>query len=145
MRRLVDRTETLARQVRVDLRGREVGVTEELLHGAEVGAPLEQMGGVGVTERVWMERLPVGQRMPGDDPARVAGGEATAPGVEEHGVGRRALGHQLRSTVGEVPAQRRLRRLTERDAALLRALAEDREEPAFRVERFEREPAALAD
>jgi hypothetical protein len=36
----------------VDLRGAHVGVTEEFLQCADVGAILEEMGGEGVTECV---------------------------------------------------------------------------------------------
>src|SRR5260370_32397884 len=88
MRGVVDGSEALARQVRVDLRRREVCVSEQLLHGPEVGAPLEQVRRVRVAERVRMERLAIGQWMAGDDAPRVAGGESPAPGVEEHRVGR---------------------------------------------------------
>ena len=38
--------------VRVDLRGGEIGVAQHLLDGPQVGAPLEQVGGEGVTQRV---------------------------------------------------------------------------------------------
>src|SRR5688572_7869561 len=40
----VGRPEPLTADVRVPLRGRHVGVPEELLHGAEVRAPVEQVG-----------------------------------------------------------------------------------------------------
>src|SRR5215470_13521444 len=36
----------------IDLRGRDVGVTQELLHRAQIGTALEQMAGKGVTEYV---------------------------------------------------------------------------------------------
>ena len=42
----------LARQVGVELGGREVGVPEHLLHRAKVAASREQVGGERVTERV---------------------------------------------------------------------------------------------
>src|SRR5215471_6537836 len=104
MRGVVDGAEAFARQVRVDLGGREIGVAEQLLHGAEVRTSLEQMGGVRVSERVRMERLPVGQRVTGDEAAGVTGGETPAPGVEEHGIGRSPLGHETGPAVREVPA-----------------------------------------
>ena len=44
--------EPLARHVGVDLRGRDVGVAEQQLHGAQVGAVVEQVGGEGVAQRV---------------------------------------------------------------------------------------------
>src|SRR5829696_6879415 len=77
VRRVVDRAEAFARQVRVDLRGGKVCVPEQLLHGTQVGAPFEQVGRERVAERVWMQCLAVGQRMAGDDAPRVTGGETS--------------------------------------------------------------------
>src|SRR6266850_2217844 len=51
----VDAAEPLAIDVRVDLRGRDVGVTEHLLHRPEVGAVLEEMRGEGMPENVRAE------------------------------------------------------------------------------------------
>jgi hypothetical protein len=63
MRGVVDGAEALARQVCVDLRGGQVGMPEQFLDGAEVGAPLEQVGGVRVAEHVRVEGPAVGQRV----------------------------------------------------------------------------------
>ena len=41
--------------VRVDHGGLDVGVAEQFLHGADVGAELQQMRGEGVTQRVWLD------------------------------------------------------------------------------------------
>lgn len=38
--------------VRVNLRGRDVGVTEHFLNGAQIGAVLQQMRGETMTQRV---------------------------------------------------------------------------------------------
>ena len=67
----------------VDLRRTYIGVPEELLDGSEVGAALEQVGGVGVPQSVGMEGAAVGERMPGEHPPRVPGGQAVAAGVHE--------------------------------------------------------------
>ena len=45
----------LARHVGVDLRGGNVGVAEQHLHHAQVGAMVEQVGGEGVAQRVRRE------------------------------------------------------------------------------------------
>ena len=88
MRRVVDRLQAVAGEVGVDLRGREVGVAEQLLHDPEVGAALEEVRGVRVTQHVRMQRPAVGERVRGDDTVRLAGRDrATATG-EEHDVGR---------------------------------------------------------
>jgi hypothetical protein len=52
-----DVAQALAAHVGVDLRGGEVLVTEELLHAAQVGAAVEQVGGEGVAQRVRMGGL----------------------------------------------------------------------------------------
>ena len=38
----------------VDLRGGEVGMSKHLLHGAQVRAPLEKVGGEGVPQQMRM-------------------------------------------------------------------------------------------
>ena len=42
----------LAREVQIDRRVREIGVTEQQLNGAQVGAGFEQMGRVRVPQRI---------------------------------------------------------------------------------------------
>src|SRR6185295_9177224 len=42
-------------KVRVDLRGGDVGVTEQLLHAAQILTRFKQMGGEGMTEEVWID------------------------------------------------------------------------------------------
>ncbi len=52
MRLRVDAFEVIARDVRVDLRGCQAGVPQELLHDPEVGAAIEQVRGERVAEDV---------------------------------------------------------------------------------------------
>jgi hypothetical protein len=47
----------LARDVGVDLRGRDVGVAEQQLHHAQVGAVVEQVRGEGVAQHVRRDAL----------------------------------------------------------------------------------------
>ena len=47
----------LARHVGVDLRRRDVGVAEQQLHHAQVGAVVDQVGGEGVAQYVRRDRL----------------------------------------------------------------------------------------
>ena len=42
----------LLQHMRIDLRRRNVGVAEQLLHGAQVGAVLQQMAGEGMAQHV---------------------------------------------------------------------------------------------
>ena len=52
VRGVVDGAQPLPTDMSVTLGGGEVGVTEQLLHGAEVGATVEQVGGEGVAQGV---------------------------------------------------------------------------------------------
>ena len=52
MGRVVDGAEALTADVSVPLGGGQIGVTQQLLHRAEVGAPVEQVCGEGVPEGV---------------------------------------------------------------------------------------------
>src|SRR5204863_10113383 len=82
---VVDTAQALAADVGVDLRGSQVGVAEQLLHGPEVGAPVEQMGGEGVAQGVRMRRR---RRAPVEDAANVPRRETTAALVQEQRVPR---------------------------------------------------------
>ena len=57
MKLLVDRPQVFPIDVRVDLGRGEVGVTQHLLHGAEVGATLEKVSREGVAKRVRSDPL----------------------------------------------------------------------------------------
>ena len=57
MKLLVHAPEILAIDVRVDLRRRNVDVSEHLLDGAQIGAALEQVRREGVTQRVRRDGL----------------------------------------------------------------------------------------
>jgi hypothetical protein len=52
--------------VRVDLSGRDVGMSEQALHRSEVGAPVQQMAGEGVPEHMRRDALGI---EPGPDRA----------------------------------------------------------------------------
>ena len=45
-------SEPLLYDMGIDLRGGNVGVAEKLLHRAQIGAPLQEMAGKGVTQHV---------------------------------------------------------------------------------------------
>ena len=93
MMRGVERFEAFARDVGVDLRRRDVGMAEQQLDDAEVGAVVEQVGGEGVAQDV--RRQLVGgdgglQRVALDQlPEGLAGHRGTAAGDEQ---GRRSGG-----------------------------------------------------
>ena len=54
-----DLLQALFEDVGVDLRRRDVGVAEELLHRAQVGAAIEQVAGEGVAQDVRADALGV--------------------------------------------------------------------------------------
>jgi hypothetical protein len=49
---LVQGLQPLARHMRVDLRGRDIGMAEEELHHSQVGPVIEQMRCESVTQRM---------------------------------------------------------------------------------------------
>ena len=110
--------------VGVPLGGGHVGVTEQLLHGAEVRAAVEQVGREGVPQRV---RVGGPRRTAVQDAAHVAGRQAPAPLVaEQRGTGLRR--HHLVAH-GQPGAECGGRRGAEGHAALLGALAPHRHRP----------------
>src|SRR5271156_3383158 len=52
MKRAMHLAQVALREMGVNLRGRDVAVTEHLLHGAQIGAALEQMRGEAMPQRV---------------------------------------------------------------------------------------------
>ena len=56
MRRVVRLGQVLEIQPRVDLCGGDVGVAQQLLHGAQVAAGLQQMAGERMPQHVRMHR-----------------------------------------------------------------------------------------
>ena len=50
---LDEAAETLLDDMGIDLRGRNIGMAEQLLHRAQIGTTLEQMAGEGMAEHVW--------------------------------------------------------------------------------------------
>ena len=84
----------LVGDVGVDLGGREVGVAEHLLDAAQVGAALEQVGGEGVAEQMWVDALglePGDLGQPAQDQEGAGAGERAAARVQEElGRGRRS-------------------------------------------------------
>ena len=52
MRTCIDLPEALTRDVRVQLRGGDAGVTQQLLDDSQVGTALEQVRGETMTQRV---------------------------------------------------------------------------------------------
>jgi hypothetical protein len=72
--------EPLPTDMGVALRGRHIGMTEQLLHGAQVGAPIEQMRREGVPKRMRMGRC---RRTSIEDSAHIARRETATPLVAE--------------------------------------------------------------
>ena len=118
-------------------------MTEQLLHGAQVGAAVEQVGGEGVAQGVGVG----GRGRPAvEDAAHVAGREAAAPLVEEQRVAVGAPRRERRVAGPSEPrAQRVDGRLAERDGPLLAALAPHDRPAPVEVEVAGPEGAQLAD
>ena len=100
MRRVVDLGQVLEVELRVDLRGRDVGVAEQLLHRAQVAAGLQQVRGERVAQHV---RVHV-RRQAGLQRQRASG--ASAPGWRVSRVPRRLTKSAGSSARGQLRAQR---------------------------------------
>src|SRR5208337_5421631 len=59
----MDLAQVAFREMGVNLRGRDVGMAEHLLHRAQIGAALQKMGREAVSERVWAD--PIESRVTG--------------------------------------------------------------------------------
>src|SRR5687767_1293020 len=69
----MNRAKVFAIDVGVDLGGREIGMSQHLLHGAEIRSALEQMGGKAVPQRMRRDAL--------GDPGPLSGAANDAPGT----------------------------------------------------------------
>ena len=78
------RPQSLLAHVSVQLGGGKVAVPQKFLHRTEVGAPVEEVGGVGVAQGVGVGRT---RRPAVQDAPDVSGREAFSTLVEEEGVG----------------------------------------------------------
>ena len=80
---VVDGAQPLSADVSVALGGGQIGVTQQLLHRPQVGAPVEQVRGERVAQGVGVGGS---GRTAVEDAPHVAGREAVAPPVEEQRV-----------------------------------------------------------
>src|SRR5438477_499194 len=146
MIRLVHGPEIVPVDVSVKLRGREVRVTEHLLHRAQVGAALEQVGGERVAQGVRCDAL--GQPCePGgalDDPPGPDARQGRAAGIEKYDPPSLAP-VEARSDLAYVQRHRTQGATTQRDDPLFRALAEDPGHAVLVQHILEREPYQLGD
>src|SRR4029077_8782852 len=116
--------------VRVDLRGRGVGVNEEGLDDPEVGTAGEEMRREGMAEDVWGDppSEPCRQGAAADElPHRLSRERAATRTEEQDRAG--AAAEEPRALLPEVRLDRRARRPPERDDALLPSLPEHGPEP----------------
>src|SRR3954453_13272350 len=111
----VDLLEALAGEVRVHLRGRDIGVAEHLLDGAQVAAAGEQVGREAVAEGVWAELTSEadGAGVALDDFVEALAAQRPAAEVEEE-PRLVALADQLRAAAAHVDVDRRNRLAAER-------------------------------
>ena len=132
--------------MRVPLGGREVGVAEHLLHRAEIGPALEQMGGERVAQQVRVDALglePCLRRELAEDQERACAGQRAAAGVQEQ-VGPVAA-IEVRAAERQVAAHGLGRRPAERDDALLVTLADHPHDARVDVDRGPGQPHRLRD
>lgn len=120
MRVIIDTLEPFDRDGSVDLRGGELAVAEELLHAAEVGAVVEEMGREGVAQLVGSEAgvEPGGSEVALEQELDGAAVELFALGGDEEDVVVEGAGV-------EIGLERADRGAADRAHALLAAFAED--------------------
>ena len=93
MRRPVGRLQALLADMRVTLSGRHIGVAQQFLHRAKVGAVVQQMSGIRVAQRMGMRRC---ERPCVDDAPHVAGSQPSATRIDKERNGGR-VGNHFRS------------------------------------------------
>ena len=131
----ISRAQPFHRDVRVDLRGREAGVTEDLLHGAQVGAAFEQVGRGGVAQPVRPQvgsARQLGQMLVHQPADRSGIDPPTLRAQDQRGT---AAGPGQRGPpLPEPRVQRALGRSAERHGPLLVALADHPDHPPVPVD-----------
>ena len=130
--------------VGVELRRRDVGMPEQLLHGTQVGSALKEVRGVAVSQGVGVEPLdarhaPVALHDRMDRLPR----EAPAAHVEEDRL-RGAAPHELAASLPEIGRERRGGRPHDGHHALLSPLAVNPEERLVQDDGAQVEPTELA-
>src|SRR5207244_5830872 len=97
----VDRPEAFAGEMGIDLSRCQVCVTEEFLHGPQVGSAFQQMRSVRVSEGVGVQGPSIGQRMTLQDAPGVPRTEAATPLIQEYCAGGRLGGFEHRTPLSE--------------------------------------------
>ncbi len=141
----VQREHVLAVQVGVDLGGLHRGVSEHLLHAAQVRAAFDHVRGERVTQRVGRDvHVEVGAQGRGlHAPPRV-GPVERCPAVREEDLAARGGAGHAAATVLEPARQGLARALADGDEAHLAALAEQSQHAQVGLEAVRQEPAGLA-
>lgn len=151
MRRPVRGHQPVHRHPGITLRGGQAGVAQQLLHGAQVGSAVDEMGGVAVAQHVGRHRADVQPGLRGptlqDQPCPLTG-QATAPLVEKHRVGIVPAGAsgllgQRGSTGVEVGGHRGQHRTADRQDALLGTLPHHPHQRTVQVDVTQGEPHRL--
>src|SRR5262245_35870640 len=97
MRRVVDLRQRLVVEVSVDLRGRDAGMAEHLLHRAQILRGLQHVGGEGVAQHVRVHALAQAAALrPAPEP-HAHGGRRDAPAAradEQRLLARRRVAHR---------------------------------------------------
>src|SRR5262249_38682040 len=136
--RVVDRAETAAVHVGVDLRRRQVGVPQHRLHHPEVCTALDEVGGEGVAKLVraqWLAESPA-WRVPPEELPHTLPGERGATRTDEERP-RAAPAEQHRPTAAEPGPHLGHRPSPERDQPLLVALPSGDEIPGIELDRVD--------
>ena len=140
---LVGLEEPRPRDMRVALGGRDGGVTQQLLHGADVGSPFEQVCRERMPQGVWRDPTPRQQtsRISFHKRSDIAGTDRPAFPIEEER--RRARG-QVGPALPQPLPDGLDRRVGHRNLAFLRTLSHHEDPSSRQVHAADGEPRDLA-
>lgn len=140
---MINIEEPLLRDVGVNLCGRQIAMTEQFLHAAEIGTPVQQVGGEAVPQRVRAGRIDQAraEQMRFQQPTDTSSGQAAAALVQEERFLGGVLGlPQWNPTIEPAHGHR-----TNRTEPLAPSLASNSNQVLVKIEVEQVQPHQLAD
>ena len=135
---LIDQSLGLDR--RVNLRGRNIGVSEHFLDRTQIGSAIEQMSGKGMSQQMRLHRLGDPSELRAffhNQPQRHAR-KPTASGAQKE-MAARARFHEMRTPRFQPDRDGITRLLPDRHHPLFGALAENPQEPLLKIDLLDRQ------
>src|SRR5512146_96475 len=121
---LVDRLQAVEREVRIDLRRRNIGVSEDRLHGSQICPVLHHVRRRAVAQHVRRGVVPDWLRRAAHDLPDALASQSSSANVNEHQRGL-PFAQERRTPVAQIFRNGSLRGLSKRNNTLLISLAAD--------------------